>query len=176
MEKIIEEFPSYTINMEGTVRSTSVRKTCKVTGKSQPLKHVLDRGNGYYLVTLVDPETHKRKNQFIHRLLAQAFIPNPENKPQVNHIDANKQNNALSNLEWVTSKENSVHAVGMGLCDARRMAAEVAVIQMDDDFNVIAEHVSIHEAGRDTGVAWTNIWKVCNGHRPRAGTFRWKYK
>lgn len=176
MEKIIEEFPNYTINTDGVVYSTSVRKTCKVTGRSQPLKHVLDKGIGYYIVTLVHHETRKRKNQFIHRLLAQAFIPNPENKAHVNHIDGNKQNNALSNLEWVTPKENAVHAAAIGLCDARRIAAEVPIIQMDDEFNVIAEHLSLHQAGRDTGVAWTNIWKVCNGHRPRAGTFRWKYK
>jgi hypothetical protein len=56
-----------------------------------------------------------RKQKYYHRYLAQKFIPNPENKPEVNHIDGNKSNYDLSNLEWVTGKENRQHALETGL-------------------------------------------------------------
>lgn len=64
---------------------------------------------GYECASLLNDEGH-RQNVKVHRLVAMAFIPNPENKPEVNHIDGDKSNNNVSNLEWVTSKENKAHA------------------------------------------------------------------
>ena len=69
--------------------------------------------NNYILIWVND--NGKRRNIPAHRLIATAFIPNPENKPQVNHIDGNKHNNAVSNLEWVTRSENCRHAFRTGL-------------------------------------------------------------
>jgi hypothetical protein len=60
--------------------------------------------------------TNKKATTYVHRLLAEAFIPNPNNKPQVNHKDCNCLNNSLDNLEWVTIKENLHHAWDNGLC------------------------------------------------------------
>lgn len=68
---------------------------------------------GYPIVNFVYP---KRKQQLVHRLVANAFIPNPENKPQVNHKDLNKKNPHISNLEWVTALENREHAGWSGVC------------------------------------------------------------
>lgn len=62
-------------------------------------------GKGYLRVDLYDDENN-RKHKKVHRLVAHAFIPNPDSKPQVNHIDGNKRNNSVTNLEWVTDEEN----------------------------------------------------------------------
>lgn len=64
---------------------------------------------GYLRVDLYD-KSGKRKHHKVHRLVAKAFIPNPEGKPQVNHLDGNNQNNSITNLEWVTNNENQEHA------------------------------------------------------------------
>ena len=68
---------------------------------------------GYLRVVLC--KDFNKKNRFVHVLVAQAFIPNPDNKPQVNHIDGNKKNNHVSNLEWMTRSENIIHAFANGL-------------------------------------------------------------
>lgn len=61
-----------------------------------------------------------KRDVYVHRLVAKTYIPNPQNKPCINHIDGNKLNNCVSNLEWVTHKENSVHASRTGLNDYQR--------------------------------------------------------
>lgn len=85
------------------------------------------RGSEHILKTQKDSKgyhrlryTYKRQKLSlkVHRAVAQAFIPNPNNYPQVNHIDGNKDNNAVSNLEWVTNQQNAIHAVRNGLWDS----------------------------------------------------------
>ena len=66
---------------------------------------------GYLRVDLM--RNGERKHMKVHRLVAETFIPNPHRKPQANHIDGNKQNNSISNLEWVTNDENRKHAIAI---------------------------------------------------------------
>ncbi len=103
MRKKIPGFEHYTIDELGVVINTETGKTKKNTlGKV-----------GYFYVDLY--KNKKNKKMYIHRLLAQLFIPNPENKPEVNHKDGVKTNNSLDNLEWVTRSENTSHAYKIGL-------------------------------------------------------------
>ena len=97
----------------------------KTTKTGRILRQCLDNITGYYRVCLF--KTDRRKRMKVHRLVAAAFIPNPDNLPFINHIDGNKLNNNVSNLEWCTAKHNSVHARRTGLmaghdhwCDVRK--------------------------------------------------------
>ena len=94
--------PNYIVSNTGKIRRE---------GSDRDLS-VRDR-KGYLSVDLY--ENSKRKTERVHRLVAEAFVPNPDNKPYVNHKDGNKHNNNASNLEWVTSKENCRHAWNNGL-------------------------------------------------------------
>jgi hypothetical protein len=128
------------------------------------------------IVTLTDVKENYRKNKRVHRLLAEAFIPNPENKAHVNHIDGNKLNIALENLEWATPTENASHAKRIGLLDAGNKAKEKPIEQLNLDGIVINAFVSLHAITRETGICWQNVYKVCNGLRKTAGGYRWQYQ
>ena len=95
--KKIAEFPNYSVSNMGRVRND--RKNT-LMGNSYDSK-------GYYRVAL--SKNNKRHARRVHRLVAMAFIPNPQNKEQVNHLDGNKTNNVVSNLEWCTNQENQDH-------------------------------------------------------------------
>lgn len=95
---------NYTITTNGDVYSLNYGKT----GKKKKIKPCENKNSGYMCVNLYYNKKLYRK--YIHRLVAEAFIPNPDNKPEVNHKDGNKRKNNLKNLEWVTEKENTDHA------------------------------------------------------------------
>ena len=101
MKKLIENSKNYFVTTEGEIYSGEKKLHCnrKASYKSVRISYV----DGKYF------------DKYIHRLVAEAFIPNPENKPIVNHIDGDKHNNRLENLEWVTYSENSKHASELGL-------------------------------------------------------------
>lgn len=85
---------------------------------------------GYVNVSL--SKNGKQKQHKIHRLIANAFIPNPQNKEQVNHIDGNKAHNVVWNLEWTTSKENNIHASNTGLIHKAR---KVKIVETGEIYN-----------------------------------------
>lgn len=167
--KPISDFPEYSITTKGDVISHKF-------GRITKLKPVKCTHTGYLLVTLVKAG-NIRKNKRIHRLLMEAYVPNPKNKAHVNHIDGNKLNNNLVNLEWATSKENSQHSVNTGLSEpAYKVTRKSILMYSKDKTTLLNEFISIHEAARITGIAYQNISKVVRELRHTAGGYHWKYK
>ena len=121
---------------------------------------------GYLYLSL--RENKKDKYRFIHRLVALCFIPNPENKPEVNHIDGNKLNNHVSNLEWATSQENENHALDSGLITPRK-----PVIGIHKDTGQQRLFRSVADAARTTGESEAGISGCVNGRQKSTQNYLW---
>lgn len=108
---------------------------------------------GYLAVMLY--KDNRAKNCYVHRLVAEAFIPNPNNKKTVNHKSGDKYDNRTENLEWATYRENNAHAFNTGLNDSthrRNRKDNIAILQYDSDMNLIGMYPSMREAERQTGI------------------------
>ena len=107
----------------------------------------------------------------LHRLVAQTFIPNPENKPFVNHIDGNKINNSVDNLEWCTCAENNLHNHKIGLIKVYTRK----IIQYDLEMNEIKRFNKILDASKELNICYGSIKAVLYKKQNTAGGFIWKY-
>ena len=157
----IEGFENYEVSNLGKVRNIKSGIMLKpYLNEKGYLKHCLSEHN-------------KRKFLFLHRIIATAFIDNPGKKPQVNHIDENKLNNDLSNLEWCTAKENLIHGTRTKRAAEKRFKK---VIQLDLNDNVLNEFESMTQAEKKTGVLLKYISRCCNGRSKSAGGYKWRKK
>ena len=123
--------------------------------------------DGYENVYLV--ESGKRKERLVHRIVAITFIDNPQCKPEVNHIDGNKQNNSLKNLEWVTGAENELHAMQNGLITPRK-----PVVGTHKKTNDCLWFESMNEAARKTNEHRAGISATIHGRQHGTQNYNWK--
>lgn len=177
----------YQISSTGKVKSLYRDMGKILTGE------IIQKGKGYLRVELT--QNKKVKRFLVHRLVAQAFILNPENKPEVNHIDGNTLNNNVSNLEWCTHRENIRHSWETGLNEKRREELrktnplmikkyELAekrkkpIIQMDLDDNFIREFSSAQDATNYYEIKdlYKHISACCVGRRKTAYGYKWAFK
>lgn len=142
----------YQVSSCGRVKSLNYNHT----GKEKIMKPNKDT-NGYLQVNLF--KEGKSNTFLVHRLAAQAFLPNPLNLPQINHKDENKENNRLDNIEWCTNQYN---------CDYSK-SKQILCVETNKIYK------SLTEAYRQTEIHIGNISSCCNGKRQTAGGYHWKF-
>ena len=156
----------YKISTDGTILNSKTNNIVK------PYLAISNKTKlpSYYKIKLhfrIDLKTRMRKSYYIHRLVAQTFIPNPENKPQVNHKDGNKLNNHIDNLEWVTQSENMIHASITGLLHPKYGSENQFSVHNEAQIHKVCKLLekasyTIKEISAETGVnkiTIYNIWK-----------------
>ena len=154
----------YQVSNLGRVKSlarTVTYRNGKVHHYAETTLSQCKQKKGYLKVYLTKGETHR--NVFVHRLVANAFVPNHNNLDQINHIDENPQNNCADNLEWCDCQYNVDYSLSKPVC------------QCDMGGEIVAVWNSIIEASRATNIPDTNIGNCCKGKYKQAGGYVWKY-
>lgn len=188
---VIDEWENYLISNCGRVKSIARRKRGFHHGvehtssvKERILKPIPRKMSQY--ITYAQVSLHKNggtKAFHVHRLVALAFIPNPNSKPQVNHKDGNGLNNNMDNLDWVTGSENSLHAYRVLGREARNKGiyGEKApksrpVLQRSMDGKLIKRWGCGLDAVREGGFESSCITRVCRGQHKHHRGYRWEYE
>lgn len=168
MTEVWKDIPGYEgkyqVSNLGNVKSLNYKRT----GEEKLLKAV-DTANGYCGVNLRSKTSHKSLVN-IHRLVGALFVPNPENKPQLNHINGIKTDNRAVNLEWCTASENQQHSVGM------RLRHTSKVLQFDMSGTLLREWDSIRSAAAEIGCTRSAIRRCCERKVKTSMGYIWKYK
>ncbi|MEQ5272780.1 HNH endonuclease [Proteus terrae] len=157
----IKGFEDYLINKSGQLISIKFNKIKKLN----PSLDVY----GYEKVTL--SMNGKPKSCLVHRLVAETFLLNPQNKRDVNHLNGDKTDNRLCNLEWATPKENTEHAWATGLNNSRFKPIK----QLDINGKLIRTFKSAKDAESVLSICRGDIAKVCKGKQKSAGGYKWSY-
>ena len=153
----------YQVSDQGRVRSLKF-------GKERILKPGITT-DGYLIVGLCNNGKHKWYS--VHRLVAKTFIPNPDNLPEVNHKDEDKENNSVHNLEWCSSKYNANFGTRTQR-QAEKLSKPVLQYSLDGEF--VKEWPSTSDVERNLGYFHNNISSCCLGKRKSAYNYIWKFK
>lgn len=162
-----EEFWKDVEGYEGLYQVSTLGRIKVISGRFKGCirKLKVDR-HGYECIALFNDGL--RKDYFVHRLVAQTFIPNPENKPQVNHIDENPLNNTVYNLEWVTPKENANHGT-RGYRIGLKQSRPVKVVDIaTGEYN---RYNSMKEASEKIGLNMGSMYKVLSNKMKQTGGY-----
>lgn len=164
--KQIEGCPAYFVSDQGNIYSTLSNRL---------LRPVDRRGYKYVVLKGIDG---KFNNYSVHRLVALAFLPNPNNLPEINHKDENKANNNLENLEWCTRKYNCNYGTGKERMAQGHDYDKIHEGQRKEVICVETGKVyrSVTEAALASGCHRESICRVCKGKQKTSGGFHWKYK
>lgn len=153
----------YEVSDQGRVRSIVRQVNGRGSGTHKAGGRMIKPFNRYAYIGIVMSKENKARQYYLHRVVAEAFIPNPDNKPEVNHIDGDKFNNNASNLEWVSHSENGKHAYKIGLRTKRggtpSKKVRVTTLGFYKDFDSIAD------AANFFGISQSSISRCCSGER-----------
>lgn len=161
--EVIEDFPNYAISKCGKVLSLNYNKTKKFA-----IMKIQSNKNGYLALILSNKGVLKR--MYLHRLLAIQFIPNPENKPQVNHKNRLKTDNRLLNLEWVNQSENEIHKH-----ESTKEYKIKLIKQYDLEGNFIRNWTNFIEINEKLDIKIDLLKRCCKNKQKTAGEYIWKY-
>lgn len=167
--KNIEGYPNYQISSIGRVKSLE-RNIVKGRGGLYKIEEKILKGGkdgkGYLFVHLY--KNRKQKNYYIHRLVASAFLDNPNNLLEVNHKDEDKTNNQLTNLEWCTSQYNNNYGT-------RNERIQKTILQFSLDCEFIRKWDSATQVRKEMGFIQGNISSCCKGRLKSAYGYKWGY-
>ena len=172
--KDIKEYKGlYQVSNIGNVRSLNKKDSLGRRVKGKIMKPV-KRKDGYLHITL--HKNGKAKHFLIHRLVAEAFVENKNNYKEINHIDENKINNNINNLEWCNRSYN----INYGEANKNRRKTLLnrrgkKIIQFDKNGNEIKIFPSLMQVVRELGLSKSDLSQCCNGKRKTTGGYRWKY-
>ena len=169
--KTIKNFPKYKVSNLGRIKTELIRgkKTDKILSQKLTKK-------GYLEITLY--KEGKKYSKRVHRLVAEAFIPNLKNKTQVNHRNGIKTDNRVENLEWSTPKENVIHSYETGLkkgIKGKENKSSKLIIQLSLDDKEIKIWGSSMEIERELGIDQASIIRCCRNKQKTSINYKWKY-
>ena len=153
---INEQETNYSVSDKGEIKND-------ITGRK--LKPSIQQGYCHVGLTI----NGKVKRCRVHRLVTNAFLPNPDKKPYVNHIDGCRSNNNINNLEWCTPSYNTQHAVKLGLIKSKK------VYQYDLNDNLICVYKNVNEVAKVFNTSKNMIYLVCNGYRKTYKKYKFSY-